>query len=117
MKHNFVYWLTAVLLLALLASNTCFAVLAYQERQVQAERAETRQATYEAQVKQAQVLLDRQRRIIADASDSYRADAYNSDLDRIAEQQLVAAEYQMILLQTIAQQNAQMIELLMVVGP
>ena len=117
MKHRFVYWLTTVLLLALLASNTCFAVLAYQERQVQAERAEERQVAYEEYAQQIQATLDRQQRTITSIDVNYRADAYDPSIDRIAEQQLIAAEYQILLLQTIAQQNAQMIELLMVAGP
>lgn len=112
-KGNFVYWFIAVLLLALLSSNIYFAALAYQERQAQVEYAEARQAAYQEHVQQMQTVLDRQRQIIADVSDSYHADAYDPGIERIAEQQLIAAEYHLLLLQVIAQQNAQTLELLM----
>lgn len=113
-KSNFVHWFIAVLLIALIASNVYFATLVQRERRAQVEYIEERRVIYDEQVKQARILLDRQRRIVAGATDSYRTDAYDLSIERIAEQQLIAAEYQMLLLQTIAQQNAQMIELMLV---
>ena len=112
---NLERWFLAVFLL--LVSNTFFAGLAYREHLVQVERAEERQAAYEEHVDQMQAWLTRQQRVITGVTDSYHADAYDPSIERIAEQQLIAAEYQLLLLQTIAQQNAQMIELMMVAGP
>lgn len=111
-KRNLERWLGAVFLLALLASNTCFAGLAYRDHLAQVERAEERQAVYEEHVQQMQAWLARDRRTVTGAFDSYHTDAYESGVERIAEQQLLAAEYQMLLLQVIARQNAEMIELM-----
>jgi hypothetical protein len=118
-KDNFTYLLIYLLitLMALLVSNVYFSAQAQQERQAQAERIEERQVIYEEYVGQMQAALARQQRVVDGVADSYHADAYNSDIDRIAEQQLIAAEYQMLLLQVIAQQNAQMIELLTMMRP
>lgn len=91
----------ALLLLTLVVSNTYLAMLTSQDRQVQLMRA-----------KSMQPLLERQRSIITSMMDHYETDAYNNpDIERIAEQQLIAAEYQLLLLQTIAQQNILMLEL------
>jgi len=106
-KSNFVYWFIIMLLMASVVSNIYFATLALQDRQAQAAR-------IEEHTEQVQTLLDRQQRIVAGATDSYRADAYDPGVDRIVEQQLIAAEYQMLLLQVIAQQNTMIIELMMV---
>ena len=116
-KGSLIQWLVCALLAALILGNAGFAVLAQQQRQAQVERIEEHQAVYEEHVEQVQALLDQQQWIVAGASDSYRADAYAPGVDRIAEQQLIAAEYQLVLLQTIAQQNAAIIELMLVAGP
>ena len=81
---------------------------------VQLALATSKQAAYDEHAQQLQARLARQQRLLDGIADSYHADAYDSGVDRIAEQQLIAAEYQILLLQTIAQQNAQMIELMVV---
>lgn len=111
-KSNFERWFIVVVLAVLLASNTCFAGLAHRDRLMQMERNEDHRVIYAEHAEQARALIKRQREMIAGASDNYRVDAYAPTIDRIAEQQLIAAEYQLLLLQIIAQQNAQMIELL-----
>ena len=94
-----------------------FAIETHQERLAQVEHAAERQAAYEEHVDQMQARLARQQRLLDGIADGYHADAYDSGVDRIAEQQLIAAEYQILLLQTIAQQNAVMIELMIAMGP
>lgn len=116
-KGNFVYWLIVALLMSLIASNTYFATLAQQSCQGQVEHAAERQAIYDEHAQQLQAWLVREQRTITGAFDNYHADAYNTNVDRIAEQQLIAAEYQLLLLQTIARQNAEIIELMIVAGP
>ena len=111
-KDNSMYLL--ITLMALLVINVYFSALAQQDRRAQVERIEERQAAYEEHVDQMQAWLTRQQRLLDGVADSYHADAYDAGVERIAEQQLIAAEYQIVLLQTIAQQNAQMIELMMV---
>lgn len=102
---NLVRWILVVVLLALLAGNTYFAMLAHKEHQAQRVLAE-----------QMQPLFEQQRRTILNTFADYQADAYGPDIDRIAEQQLIAAEYQVMLSQTIAMQNVQILELLCGVG-
>ena len=106
-KSNFVHWQIVLFLVSLIICNTYFGTLALQDRRAQAAR-------IEEHAERVQALLDRQQWIVAGAADSYRADAYAPGIERIAEQQLIAAEYQMLLLQAIAQQNALMIELMTV---
>lgn len=108
------YWAWLfVSVVILVACSTYLATHTLLERLAQMER----QAIYEEHTQQMQALLATEYRVIADALDSYRADAYDSGVDRIAEQQLLAAEHQLLLLQVIARQNAQMIELMMIAGP
>ena len=111
-RSGFVQWLIFGCLLALLSMAVAFAIETHQERLAQAEHAAERQAIYEEHAQQMQAWLARQQRLLDGIADNYHADAYDSGVDRIAEQQLIAAEYQILLLQTIAQQNAQMIELM-----
>lgn len=60
------------------------------------------------------VVSDRSR-LINGLVDSYQADAYeNPSLERITEQQLIAAEYQLTALQIMALQNDEIIQLLTV---
>ena len=104
-------------LLVLIVSNVYFAALAQQDRRAQIERIEEHQAAYVEHAQQLQAWRARQQRLLDGIADSYHADAYDAGVERIAEQQLIAAEYQILLLQTIAQQNAAMIELMLVAGP
>lgn len=110
-------WFIYVALLTLIASNAYYATIAQQDRRAQVERIEARYAIYEEHAQQLQSWLAREQRTITGAFDNYHTDAYNSNVERIAEQQLIAAEYQILLLQTIARQNAVMIELMIVAGP
>lgn len=116
-KRNFMQWFIIGCLLALLITGNYFAILAHQERLTQAERTEERQAVYEEHAQQLQAWRARQQRLLEGIADSYHASAYDPGVERIAEQQLIAAEYQIVLLQAIAQQNAEMIELMLVMGP
>lgn len=102
-----------VCLMILMACSVYLATAILQDRQAQVERAEEWQVIHE----QMQETLDIEHRVIISARDGYHADAYESDVDRITEQQLLALEYQMVLLQIIARQNAVMIELMLVTGP
>jgi len=106
-KGDFAYLL--ITLMALLVNNVYFATSVLQDRRAQAARIEEHAG-------QVQALLDRQQWIVAGAADSYHTDAYAPGIERIAEQQLIAAEYQILLLQAVAQQNAVIIELMMA-GP
>lgn len=100
----------AVVLLAfILAINAFQAVGTYRQNRLQADRA----ATYQQRVKAAEDIVQKQQDFITGLMDQYKKDAYNnSDVDRIAEQQLLAAEYTLETLQVIAVQNTQVIELL-----
>jgi anti-sigma-K factor RskA len=81
----------------------------YKQDQIERRRAET----YLERVEEARNLVDRQQDVISDLVSEYEDLAYgNPDVDRIAEQQLLAAEHQMMALQVIALQNSQVIELL-----
>jgi hypothetical protein len=58
-------------------------------------------------------ILSEQMRIADNLITSYQSEAYgNSQVDRIAEQQLLATEHQLAALQLIARQNVQIIGLL-----
>lgn len=116
-KGSLVSWLIYIALLTLVSSNVYYATVAQQERQVQIERDAERQAIYEEHTQQLQARLARDQHTITGAFDNYHADAYNAGIDRIAEQQLIAAEYQLLLLQIIARQNAEIIELMLLAGP
>ncbi len=80
----------AVVLLAFtLAINAFQAVGTYQQNRLQADRA----ATYQQRVKAAEDIVQKQQDFITGLMDEYKKDAYNnSEVDRIAEQQLLAAE-------------------------
>jgi hypothetical protein len=108
-NYGTILWIIAGLLAALLLSSIFSIVTTYQQNTIARERAET----YQARVEEAQDLVDRQRDIIIELVSDYQSDAYdNPAIDRIAEQQLLAAEYQLLALQTLAVQNSQVIELL-----
>lgn len=102
-------WVIVVLLALILIAQLFSIFNTYQRDQIQRERA----ATYEARVEEAQQVLEVQRDVISDLLSDYESLAYdNPSIDRIAEQQLIAAEFQITALQAIAIQNTQVIELL-----
>lgn len=102
-------WIIVVLLAGLLVAEVFQIITTFQQNAVARDRA----ATYEARVKEALDLVDRQRDLIIDLVSEYESVAYdNPSVDRIAEQQLLAAEYQLQGLQILAIQNSQIIELL-----
>jgi hypothetical protein len=110
-KKNYrsILWIIVGLLVALLVVEVFQIVTTFQQNAIARERA----ATYEERVKEAQDLVDRQRDLILDLVSDYETAAYdNPNVDRITEQQLLAAEYQLQGLQIIAIQNSQIIELL-----
>jgi flagellar basal body-associated protein FliL len=98
------------LLLAAVLATGVYSIMSTNE---QNELAEQRATEYQTRVKAAKEVLDSQRDIIFDIMTDYQGDVYdNPSIDRIAEQQLVAEEYQLIALQILAIQNGQVIELL-----
>ena len=102
---------TVVALLVLILATQVFTILStLQQNRVASKRA----ATYQARVETAQKVVDRQQDVIFDLVTDYHASAYDSPdvIDRITEQQLLAAEYQLTALQIIAIQNSQILELL-----
>jgi len=101
---------TIVVLLVLILVAQLFTIYStYQQNQVAGQRA----TTYQARVETAQNLVARQQDTIFNLIIDYRASAYdNPSIDRIAEQQLLASEYQLTALQILAIQNSQIIELL-----
>ena len=102
-------WIIAGLLALILIAQVFSIANTYQRDQIQRERA----ATYQQRVEEAQVVLDLQRNIIEDLLSEYESVAYdNPNVDRIVEQQLLAAEFQLTALQAIAIQNTQIIEML-----
>ncbi len=104
-----VRWIIVILLGAVLLVNIFSIITTFQQNAVARERA----AFYEERGQQAQVLIDRQRDIILDLVSDYESAAYDNPLvDRIAEQQLLAAEYQLQALQILAIQNSEIIELI-----
>ncbi len=93
----------ALLLFLLVLSNVINLAMAFQQSQERARRAEIYRDVTEDH-----------REIILDIMDDYRADAYlDPDIDRIAEQQLIAAEYILQMQQVIALQNTTTQELLL----
>ena len=61
---------------------------------------------------EALVLMEQQQDAIASVLEEYRAAAYSDRADRIAEQQLIVAEYQLQVLQMLALQNGEIMGLL-----
>lgn len=92
----------AVLLLAGVLVTNAYAIYAEgQQIAAQQQRAEEVEGRLEAQA-----------HLISELLSNYQQNAYAPDVDRIAEQQLIATEYQLTVLQVIASQNLQIIELL-----
>jgi len=103
------FMLMNILLILLLAINAVQFVFTYQQNQIAATRA----ASYQERVTAAQELVAAQRGVIFDLVNNYKNSAYsNPNVERIAEQQLIASEYTLSALQIIAIQNSQIIELL-----
>jgi len=105
-----------VCVVALVLINSLFV---YWQYQVDARNVTIEQVQLEEEMQQKQErvewvsnLLERQQSMLTSILSDYKGNAYSSDVDRIAEQQLIATEYQLMLLQLIAQQNVLMIELL-----
>lgn len=89
--------------------NAASFFLTYERIQLENQRA----VTYRQRIEEVLELTEQQREFISGVLDEYKDAAYdNDDIDRIAEQQLIASEYQLLLLQTIAIQNTQILELL-----
>lgn len=111
-QHNKSYvgiLLTIAILLAILLVVEIYQVVtSYQQTKLAEERA----SAYQTRVEESQQLVAKQQGIILGLITSYEKDAYGENVDRIAEQQLIATEYSLTALQIIAIQNSQIIELL-----
>lgn len=101
-------WILVVLVASLALGG--FEVLStYQQNRLSSARA----ASHAERVKAAEDLVSRQQSAITSLMDTYEKTAYRSaEIDRISEQQLVAAESTLVALQIIALQNSQIIQLL-----
>jgi predicted negative regulator of RcsB-dependent stress response len=99
--------IVVVLLLLLVAAQGYTIFTSYQQQQIVAARA----ATYAERVKAVESVAATQRDVINQLTDRYRKAAYqDTSIDRIAEQQLLAAEYEMQGLQILGIQNSEIIE-------
>ena len=107
-NYSIVLWILAVILVLILATQVFKIVTTFQQNRIASERAEN----YQARVEAAQMLLNDQRDLIVDLVSDYEDSAYAPSVDRIAEQQLIASEFQIIGIQILAIQNSQIIELL-----
>ena len=58
-------------------------------------------------------MLDIQEGLVGDIVTDYQDDAYGPSVDRIAEQQLIATEYQLLALQAVGLHNRQIADLLL----
>ena len=96
---------TCILLGAILATNL------WQIRQTTAANELLTYRSLQAQAIRSTMEL--QDDLIFDLLASYEESAYGDNVDRITEQQLIAAETQLAALQTIALQNRQITELLL----
>lgn len=94
-----------VLLAGLLVTNVWLVYQAHSE----ASRFAARQGRV-AEIRELTALQDD---LIFDLMSNYQDAAYGVGVDRIAEQQLIAAETQIVALQTLALQNRQIAELLL----
>ncbi len=114
--HRFLLIAIAILLLLSTAATITQLVLTIQQNANTAEQdaiVAAQAATYEARVKEARALVDKQQEVILGLITEYKDTAYDNPLiDRIAEQQLLATESTLAALQIIAIQNSQVIELL-----
>jgi len=94
-------WAGIVLLVLLLAIQ---GYQLYMDMRAQAQRAELATGVM--------LLIGQQRGLISGVMDQYHDAAYADHVDRIAEQQLIATEFQLQMLQVLAIQNGQIMELL-----
>ena len=101
-------WILVVLVVSLALSG--FQVLStYQQSRLSSARA----ASHSERVKAAEDLVNRQQSVITSLMDTCQKAAYGSaGVDRISEQQLLAAESAPAAPQVIALQNSQIIQLL-----
>lgn len=109
-EDNYKPWLIliAVLLLLVLAVNCYQIYLTTVEQQAQTER----MAAYEERAQSASELSVTIDRGLSRLMSDYENVAYGASVDRIAEQQLYAAEYTIQALQMVGRQNSQIISLL-----
>lgn len=110
-SHNYHPVLTVIALLLMLSTALVgYQVFStFQQNQITTQRA----LTHAERVVAAQELVATQQEIILTLMEDYAEVAYNNPrIDRIAEQQLLAAESALTALQIIALQNSQIIELL-----
>ena len=108
-SFKIILWVIVVLLTLVLFTQVFQIVSTFQQNKISIERAES----YQTRADTAQKLVEDQRNLIIDLVMDYEDAAYNNPMiDRIAEQQLIAAEFQLLGLQTLAFQNSQIIELL-----
>ncbi|GMQ79160.1 MAG: hypothetical protein BMS9Abin02_1720 [Anaerolineae bacterium] len=94
-------------LVALLATN----LFSLQKANTREEEYVKRVAEYEIRANLTRDIIDMQIQSLGDVVSNYEKAAYGPDVDRIAEQQLLAAEHQLLALQTIGMQNAQLMSL------
>lgn len=108
--HNYTPWLVVltVLLTISILLNGYMIFSIYQQNRITAQRV----AIYNEQVQEATNVINAQQSRLLTIVESYESVAYGDNVDRIAEQQLIATEYTMELLQAIAIQNTQIISLL-----
>lgn len=94
-----------VLLAILLISNLFQAISTYQQNKIAAQRA----TIYAQRVQEAEDLAKNQQELLMGLLSDYNSDAYGAGVDRIAEQQLIASEYTIQMLQIIGIQNSQIL--------
>lgn len=107
--YKTILWIIVVLLVLVLVTQVFQIASTFQQNKIASDRAES----YQTRVDAAQKLVNDQRDLILDLVQDYEDAAYNDPMiERITEQQLLAAEFQLLGLQTLALQNSQIIELL-----
>lgn len=94
-----------ILLALLLISNLIQAFSTYQQNKINAQRA----TIYAQRVQEAEDLAKNQQELLMGLLSDYNSDAYGAGVDRIAEQQLIASEYTIQILQIIGLQNSQIL--------
>jgi len=84
-----------------------------RQEALEREREQERWTAQQERSEEIRAMMEIQDTLIYDLMEDYQKTAYGSSVERIAEQQLIAAEAQIIALQTIALQNRQIAELLL----
>jgi hypothetical protein len=101
--------LLTILVALLLLLNLVQFGMTFQQNRLAAARA----ASHEERAQAAQALVEKQSSVISSLMQDYETAAYNNpSVERITEQQLLAAESTIAALQIIALQNSQIIQLL-----